>query len=318
MMGAMVATMVAAVGGAPVALPQGLRTVMVAVLGVMLGSAFTPSLVDRAGSWSVSLAMLVPFIVVATGSCLLYHRRVARYDPTTAYFASAPGGLNDMVIMGGALGGDERTIALTHSARIFLVVMLIPTAFRLIGGFGQAARANPFAPLDPVEPTAVAVLLACGLIGYFGARLTRIPAPSLVGPAAVSAAVHLAGLTDSVLPGWAIAIAQIAVGAAIGCRFAGVGVRDIGRVLVLALGSLLILATIALTTSLLVGALTGLDPRILILAFAPGGMAEMSLVALALGLDPALVTTHHVARIFLVVLMIPLAFKLLARPGRLR
>lgn len=318
MMGAMVAALGAAVAGAPVALPQGLRTTMIVVLGVMLGSAFTPEVIGRMAPWAVSLGLLVPFIVLATGASLIYHRAVAGYDPVTAYFASAPGGLTDMTIMGGALGGDERTIALTHSARILLVVMLIPSAFRLIGSFDGVQRANPFAPLDPVDAADAAVLLGCGVVGYAVARALRVPAASLVGPSVASAALHLPGITDSVLPGWAVAIAQIVVGTAIGCRFAGVPVRTVGRVLALALGSLVILLAIAAAITFTASALTGLDPRILILAYSPGGMAEMALVALALGLDPALVTTHHVVRIFLVVLLVPFVFRLLAprRPAQ--
>ena len=36
------------------------------------------------------------------------------------------------------------------------------------------------------------------------------------------------------------------------------------------------------------------------------------LIALSLGIDPAFVSTHHVVRIFLVVVLAPLAFRLLA------
>ncbi|NIP89217.1 MAG: AbrB family transcriptional regulator, partial [Gammaproteobacteria bacterium] len=48
----------------------------------------------------------------------------------------------------------------------------------------------------------------------------------------------------------------------------------------------------------------------------------MSLIALALDIDPAFVSTHHVVRIFLVVILAPLAYKALERtwmrraPGR--
>ena len=51
----------------------------------------------------------------------------------------------------------------------------------------------------------------------------------------------------------------------------------------------------------------GLPIAALVLAFAPGGLAEMSLIALALGVDPAFVSSHHVVRIFLVVVLAPLA-----------
>ena len=33
-----------------------------------------------------------------------------------------PGGLNDMTILGGAMGGEERSIALAHALRILTVV----------------------------------------------------------------------------------------------------------------------------------------------------------------------------------------------------
>ncbi|HVG81048.1 MAG TPA: AbrB family transcriptional regulator, partial [Methylomirabilota bacterium] len=51
-----------------------------------------------------------------------------------------------------------------------------------------------------------------------------------------------------------------------------------------------------------------------ILALAPGGLAEMSLVALALHADAAFVSTHHVARITMVVAAAPALHRLM--PGR--
>ena len=77
MMGAMCLTTVSAVGGVDMKVPNGLRMVMIAVLGVMLGSAFHPDIIESAGQWSVSLAML--FVYVATIALLagLYFRKVA-------------------------------------------------------------------------------------------------------------------------------------------------------------------------------------------------------------------------------------------------
>jgi uncharacterized membrane protein AbrB (regulator of aidB expression) len=59
--------------------------------------------------------------------------------------------------------------------------------------------------------------------------------------------------------------------------------------------------------------ITPLPPRELILAYAPGGVVEMSLVSLALGVDVAFVSTHHIARILLIVLLAPLAVRLSGR-----
>jgi uncharacterized protein len=59
---------------------------------------------------------------------------------------------------------------------------------------------------------------------------------------------------------------------------------------------------------------SGLPLGLLMLAYAPGGLAEMSIVALALHYEVAFVAAHHVARISVVVLCAPLAERWLRLP----
>lgn len=49
------------------------------------------------------------------------------------------------------------------------------------------------------------------------------------------------------------------------------------------------------------------------LALAPGGLAEMCLVAVALNVGPAFVATMHILRLILVVVLAPLLYRLLAK-----
>jgi len=51
----------------------------------------------------------------------------------------------------------------------------------------------------------------------------------------------------------------------------------------------------------------------LVLAYPPGGLAEMSLIALALNGEVAFVLIHHMVRVALVVATAPLFFKLMGR-----
>ena len=148
MIGAMCATTAAALGGVDVTMPQPLRQLMIAVLGVMLGSAFHPEIVEQAAQWSVSLALLAVYVAVVAGMSALYFRKVTRYDATTAYFSAIPGGLNEMIMVGSAMGGDDRSIALTHASRILLVVLIIPFWFRLVEGYqpSPGAGARPSRP----------------------------------------------------------------------------------------------------------------------------------------------------------------------------
>ena len=61
----------------------------------------------------------------------------------------------------------------------------------------------------------------------------------------------------------------------------------------------------------------GLHPATALLATSPGGMAEMSLVALGLGVEVAIVASMHIFRIAVVVIAVPPVFKLLGlkKPG---
>lgn len=316
MIGAMLANAGAAAAGTRVAVPPGLRAAMVMCLGIMLGSAFTPAILGQFGRWQVSLSGLAAYIAVCCLAGTAWLRLAARYDRVTAYFTAMPGGLNEMVLVGGAMGGDERTIALSHSARVMLVVMTVPVFVpvwvQLTGAYGPAAR-GPLGPGFAALGLTDGLVLAACAIGAPVARRLRSPAAWLVGPMVLSAAVHLAGLTAAEPPGLLIAAAQVVVGAAVGSRFGGLGPRRMGRIVLVAAGLTALLLAVTVGFALALHAATGLPVPALILAYAPGGLAEMSLVALALGVDPAFVSTHHIVRIVLIVILAPAAFTLLRR-----
>ena len=52
----------------------------------------------------------------------------------------------------------------------------------------------------------------------------------------------------------------------------------------------------------------GINKDAIWLAFAPGGVAEMTLISLALGIDVAFVSTHHLVRVVFMVIVAPLIF----------
>ena len=72
--------------------------------------------------------------LTAATLCYFWLRRTTDWNRQTCYFAAMPGGLNDMTILGGAMGGEERAIALAQALRILTVVMTIPVWYRLVNG----------------------------------------------------------------------------------------------------------------------------------------------------------------------------------------
>lgn len=310
MLGAMFFTTAASLAGAPTHMSQDLRKIMLAILGIMLGSAFRPEIMQQAVLWLPSMGVMLGFITLITTLSYQFFQRFARFDQATAYFSSAPGGLTEMMTVGEAMGGNPATISLVHATRILVVVGTIPVYFRYIEGL-HIPTLPPDAAGIPDLPDIV-LLTACVMIGVPLAPRLRLPAGALLGPMLLSAALHISGLTKASPPGALVAAAQVVIGAGIGCRFAGLSLSHVWRTIVFAAGSGLMMVITATATGILVAPLIGDPTKPLILALAPGGLAEMSLIALSLGSLTAYISFMHLARIILVVVIFPALFGLLS------
>jgi len=308
MLGSMVFTTAAAMSGFGVAMPRPVRDSFLTILGVLLGAGFTPAILARMHEWIATMAALAVWAVVAGAVAYVYLRRAAGCDRATAYFAAMPGGLAEMTMVGAQMGGHLQTLALSHSIRVMLVVLVVPIWFRLEGMVGTLP-AKALVGLFDVSARDYLVLAACAAGGAVVAKRVRLPAAPMLGPMICSIAVHLAGITDTQPPYVLTAAAQIVLGAAIGQRFAGMKLRAIGVTVLHA--SAITLLMLGLAVAFAMALASALDQTLpgLVLSFAPGGFAEMSLVALALGIDPAIVSSHHLYRIVLVVALGPYIYR---------
>jgi uncharacterized protein len=123
----------------------------------------------------------------------------------------------------------------------------------------------------------------------------------MLGPMLVSALVHLLGWTQAKPPFELVAFAQVILGCGVGVRFQGVRPREllhpVGTSAIATSGMLVL----AVAFADVLARLTGASFQAILLAYAPGGFAEMNLIALSLGIEVAFVSTHHVCRLILVV-----------------
>ena len=316
MLGSMTAVTVCALGGVRVGLPRWMRTGCIAILGVMLGASFTPAAMARLPDWGATLSALFVFAMAAGTAGWLYFRRCAGFDRVTAFFAAAPGGLNEMVLVGTRYGGDERRIALVHATRVFVTVFSIPVWFRLHDGLAAGTAGSRYTGLAAIGLDDYVALAACALVGSILAARLRIPAATVIGPMFLSAAVHLAGITESSPPTLIVWSAQVVIGATLGCRFMGFPLRLIGKTIMHGAVAGVILVGCAVLASVVLTQVVDIPFATLLLGFAPGGLPEMSLVAIAMGADAAFVATHHLVRLVIVVLCAAPIFRALPAEDR--
>jgi membrane AbrB-like protein len=116
------------------------------------------------------------------------------------------------------------------------------------------------------------------------------------------------------LPTVVTAFAQVVLGASIGSRFAMAAPRVVLKILGLSLGSIAILLTITLVFALSISHWSGVPLEAVILAYSPGGIAEMSLVAVALHVEVPFVVLHHIARVLIVIAGATVTFRFWRTP----
>ncbi len=309
MLGPMIGTTVAAMVGLPVRGPDKLRPIVIPVIGVLLGSGITADLFGQLGSWALTLILLPLFLCAAAGLSYVVYRRLGGYDPVTAFYAAMPGGLNEMLILGTAAGGDEKKIALAHAARVLLVIFLVVLYFGIVLGVRSGAGGRGFVPLNALSLADYLILGACAALGVIGGRKLNLPAAPVFGPMILSGIVHIAGWVEVAPPSVIIITAQIVIGTVIGARFVGASAREIIRDLGIAVVATVGMLAVAVAFAEGIARVMGMPLSQAFLAYSPGGLTEMSLLTLTLGQDIAYVSVTHIIRITLIIAIAPTAFR---------
>ena len=308
-LGALTFCLIASVAKLPIERPRPLAIPMRAVLGVAIGSAFTPALLGRAGSMAWSLALLVPFMLFVIGLGMVFYERISKFDRATAFFSAVPGGLTDMTTMAEEAGAKPRTVILVQASRILVIVFALPLWLQWHDGLNVSQAFVTRARLMDLTPFDALILFAMGLGGWLGARAIGLAGAPIVGPMLVSGLAHALGFTYAKMPQEILIVAQISVGAMLGCQFRGLTFNEFMNTCVWGIAYAVVLLVITAFCAHWVSQWTGFDPISVLLGFAPGGQTELNLLAFVLGLDVAYVALHHLVRLGVVILGAQLVFK---------
>lgn len=300
--GPAMAVSIATLLGAPTLVPPVLRDTVFVIIGLSIGSTVTPDVLGTALAWPVSLGVLVVTLtaIVLVARAVLHHG--FRYARDTATLAAMPGHLSFVLALSTELKADVPRIALVQTVRVLLLTLLVPVLIMLWGveGTSKLPETGQIAPL-----ALLALFLLALALGTAFKRL-HVPAALLIAAMAVSAIGHGSNLTPGPMPPALVMLAFICMGSLIGTRFRGFDRRALPGALLAGSVTTLLACTIAALGALLAARIVDLPAAALLLAFAPGGVEIMAALAVETGLEPALVAAHHVFRLFVLALFIPL------------
>jgi membrane AbrB-like protein len=306
--GPMLACLIAALAGVQL---QGMGQISVAartILGVAVGASITPDLIARLPQLAFSVALIPVYVALIALIGVPFFRKVYGFDWVTSWYAAMPGGLQDMVIFGKEAGGDPRALSLIHATRVLIIVAVAPIILTI--GFGVSLDTPIGAPASSIPLRELALMAVAALVGWKGGERLSLFGASIIGPMIATAILSLSGLIHARPPAESILVAQFLIGLGIGVGYVGVTLIELRRDVISGVLFVFVLAALAAGFTEVAYSLGLAPPVESFLAFAPGGQAEMTVLAIVAGADLGFVVVHHLTRMIIVITGAPIAARL--------
>lgn len=279
-------------------------------VGLAIGLRFGPATLLATLSLLPAMLASTLYVMVYTMIAAALFRPIAGVSATTAFFATAAGGMADMANLAGERGGDPAAVGIVHALRVSTTVAIVPV---LVFAFGTPGIApEPF----PVTAQGLVWLALAFAFAFPAVRLlsrTALPNPWLVAPMLAGMVLGATGILTVQMPPLLVTFAQLMLGTWLGCQFRREVLARLPRVALAGAAMTLFMIAAAYGGAWCLSAATDLSISTAFLALAPAAITEMALTAKAMQLDVEIVTAFHVTRIFLVCSTILLVFRLYSR-----
>ena len=275
------------------------------IIGVTIGSAFTPTILGQLNNYFYSLLLVIPYVILTAFFGILYYWKLLGFDKKTAFFAAMPGGVIEMVLLGEEMKANVAKITLVQSSRLLFIVLSLPFIIQYIFQIDISGNKIITEPLSTLNIKDIFLLIIVGFLGAIIGKKLNLPAAYLMGPMVLSIVAFASGLIESKPPDELLKLVQVILGTIIGFTFKGVKIKEIIKILISTLGHFVILAIISSLFISLVYFIFDFPVLSILLAFSPGGQAEINLIAILVVANIPYITLHHIVRLFIVFNLAP-------------
>ncbi|WP_243375542.1 AbrB family transcriptional regulator [Microvirga solisilvae] len=303
--GAAIAATLWGLSGHAVPMPRPLADAAMLVSGAAMGAAVTPAAIAAIGRYPGSIMLLIVGVFAISLTSTLWLVRISGWRKADAVLASVPGALSTVLAVAADRKADVPSVAIVQNLRLFVLIALLPSVVVMTGGGGGNASALIGEGLPIESPGAMAFTLIGGLALGYVFKMLRVAAPVLLGATVVSAVSHGTEFVTGVIPPVIATGGLVLIGLFIAERFRNIQRSTLKRALVAALGSFSVGMGVAVIFAALATWLAGVSFANTLVAFAPGGLEAMTVLALVLGLDPLYVGIHHLVRFLGIGLVLP-------------
>lgn len=289
----------------PMQFIDSIRSPTFGLLGLYIGSAVSEQAAIFQSSWVWTSILMFFFSFVATALGALYFRYCAAYSKAESLLASMPGALAPIASYITDNNIPPFRIIPAQTIRVVVLVGLSPFIYQWITGNEEPAIAlQNWQTLSWLPDFFLLLLISTPCIWCM--KRLNIPNAWFLGCMSISLIAYLVGWVDSALPSWFLYVVLFFIGTMIGMRFAGIGFADLAIYSWHGLAFTVLLLAFTLCVAFFGAWWLQKDIISMFLAFAPGGVHEMTVIAVNYDVEPLFVVFHHILRLFIISFSLPL------------
>ena len=265
------------------------------VLGIATGLMFQAWDNQTVASLLPSLGLLLLCLAVQVGVAGLWLYKVTGWNAKDSLLAVYPGALAAVFDLLESERASSKVIVV-HLVRLLSITVLV--SFCIPGTPGLAAAESSPWVLSTVL-TLASLIVLCLLSGRLLLRF-GVPAPFMLTAIVLTGVFIKVGYLQTFhMPQWSVDFASVLLGVLIGSKFQDISFKDLVRHGRAGLMGVVLMLLVAAAFAAVAGKFLGSDPLTAWLAYMPGAIETITIVAFSGGLNVVFILSHHLVRMVL-------------------
>ena len=307
-LGPMLATSLAALMGLKIKMPRLVLSSILILLGLYIGNYIDKDLFSQIHEWALTSVIMLFYILISIFVVSKYLQKYSNYEKKTSIFSSAPGALGPLMILAEDQKSDLSHVATSHLIRLIIIITIFPFFVNSYYVEGQLQEVQQNFENQNIYHLFILIIFSIILILFF--NKIKFPAALLAGTLVASGILQITEIASYKISPDIVDYCLLILGSSVGCRFANKTFYEISKNAFHSLVATFLLVFLGLLAAYAASLVIDKNIFSLILSYCPGGIYEVAVIAIFFDLDPEFVAFHHIIRLLLILLIVPIILSL--------
>ena len=202
-------------------------------------------------------------------------------------------------------------VATSHLIRLIIIITVFPFVVNSFYDGESFEAIKIVSENENILHLLILIVLSVILILIFDKL--RIPAALLSGTLVASGFLQITEVASYKMPADIIDYCLLILGSSVGCRFADKTFGEIAKNTLHSFVATFLLVLLGVIAAFVAGLLIDKNFFTLLLSYCPGGIYEVAVIAIFFDLDPEFVSFHHIIRLLMILIFVPLILKFIQK-----